>query len=94
MNQIDSDLRRSVGLTPERTLHRIVQRTGHLVTEGQIETAGKAYVKAGVWTMLAAALIDGMRLVGRTVWILATLAALGFAAAWVAKHWPAIERWL
>lgn len=94
MNQIDRDLRRSVGITPERTLHRIVHKPGHLVTEGQIETAGKAYVKAGVWTMLAAALIDGMRLVGRTVWKLATLTAVIAAGVWAFNHWHAIIRWL
>lgn len=89
-----NDLRRSVGMVPERTLHRIVQKTGHVVTEGQIETAGKAYVKASIWTMVAEAIIDGMRLVGRTVWILATYAAVIAAGVWAFKHWDAIMRWL
>lgn len=94
MNDVQNDIRRAVGLTPERTLHRIVQRTGHIVTEGQIETAGKAYVKASVWTMGAEAVIDGLRLVGRTLWMLAVIAGLGYAGLMIWKHWPAIVRWL
>lgn len=94
MNEIQRDIRRAVGLTPERTLHRVVQRTGHVVTEGQIETAGKAYVKASVWTMGAEAVIDGLRLVGRTLWTLGVLAGLGYAGLMIWKHWHAIVRWL
>lgn len=93
MNTHD-DLRRSIGHAPERTLQRIVQRTGHIVTEGQIETAGKAYMKASVFTMAAEAVIDGVRLVGRTLWILATYAAVIAGGVWAFKHWPAIMRWL
>ena len=94
MNDPRNDLRRSIGHTPERTLHRIVQRTGHVVTEGQIETAGKAYVKATVWTMAADLVLDGLRLVGRTLWTVATVLALGAFGLWAWKHWPAILRWL
>lgn len=94
MNEIDRDLRRSVGLTPDRTLHRIVQRTGHLVTQGQLETAGKAYTRATVWTAAAHAVIDGIRMVGRTVWKLATVAAVGFAGVWLYLHWGQLMRWM
>lgn len=89
-----NDLRRSVGALPERTLHRIVQRPGRLATEGQIETAGRAYVHATVWSAAAHALIDGARLVGRTLWLMAALAAIATATAWLYKHWPAVIRWL
>jgi len=94
MNEIQDDMRRSLGHTPARALHSIVQRTGHVVTEGQIETAGKAYVKASVWTMGAEAVIDGLRLVGRTLWMAAVYAGLAYAGLMIWKHWPAIVRWL
>lgn len=93
MNEIDRDLRRSIGMPPERTLHRIVRRTGHAVTEGQIETAGKAYVRASIWTLAAEAVIDGVRLVGRTLWVLAVAASLAAFGLWAFKHWPTIMRW-
>lgn len=88
------DIRRSIGMTPERTLQRIVHRAGHIVTEGQIETAGKAYVHATVWSAAAHAVIDGVRLVGRTLWVLATYAAVAFAGLWVYLHWRDITRWM
>lgn len=78
MNDIDRDLRRSVGLTPERTLHRIVQKTGHAVTERQIEAAGRAYVSASIRLMLVNLGFDALRAVARLVW---TVAILGMIAA-------------
>jgi hypothetical protein len=92
-----NDIQRSVyklGDTAPATVRKIIERRSPLVTEGQIETAGKAYVKASVWTMVAEAIIDGARLVGRTVWILATYAAVIAAGVWAFKHWDAIMRWL
>lgn len=94
MNDTRNELRRSMGFAPERMVHRILERTGHIVTEGQIETAGKTYVQASVWTAAAYAVIDGARLVGRTLWILATLASIGFAGTWLYLHWPQVVRWL
>jgi hypothetical protein len=94
MNDLQNDLRRSIGYVAAPKVRKIIERPSPLVTEGQIETAGKAYVKASVWTMAAEALIDGARLVGRTVWILGTYAAVILVGLWAFKHWPAIMRWL
>lgn len=94
MNDLQDDLRRSIGYVAAPKVRKIIERKSPLLTEGQIETAGRAYVKASVWTMAAEAIIDGARLVGRTVWILSTYAAVIAAGLWVYKHWPAIMRWL
>lgn len=94
MNDIQNDLRRSVGYTAAPTVRRIIEKRGAILTEGQIETAGKAYVRATVWTMAADLVLDGLRLVARTVWMLATYAAVIAAGVWTYQHWAAILRWL
>lgn len=93
MNDLQNDIRRSMGLTPERTVQRILHRTGHVVTEGQIETAGKTYTKASVATAALLAVIDAGRVMGRTLWRAITLAAAGLATLWVLQHLPAILAW-
>lgn len=75
-------------------MRRIIEKRGSILTEGQIETAGKAYVQATVWTMAADLVLDGVRVVGRTMWRLAILAGLGYGALWIFIHWPQIARWL
>lgn len=94
MNDLQKDIRRSLGYTAAPTVRRVIEKRGAILTEGQIETAGKTYVQATVWTMAADLVLDGVRVVGRTVWRLAMLAGLGYGALWIFIHWTQIERWL
>jgi len=81
--------------------HRImttntVQR-GSLLTQGQIETAGKAWVRASVTTELAYALIGGLKRVGRTLWWFTVAGFIVFGTLWGVIHAErivkAIDRW-
>lgn len=63
-----------------------------ILTEGQIETAGRTYVRATVWTEAAYLVLDTVRTIGRTLWVLATYAAIAAAAVWTYLNWPTVQR--
>lgn len=94
MNEIQNELRRSIGHQAERTALRIVNNRGQVLTEGQIEQAGQTYVKASVWTMTAALVLDGIRTVIRTVWTVLTVGAVGATALWLLLHWQQVKAFL
>lgn len=94
MNDLQNDIRRSIGYVAAPKVRQIIERKSPLVTEGQLETAGRAYVHATVWSAAAHAVIDAARVVGRTIWKVTTWTAVGFAALWVVKHLPEILAWL
>lgn len=94
MNEVQEQLRRSVGHHAERAALRVINNKGPMLTEGQIYQAGHTYVKASVWTMTASLVLDGIRTVMRTVWTVATYAAVGAGGLWIALHLEQITKLL
>lgn len=75
-------------------LARIINTRGQVITEGQIDQAGKTYIKATIATAIISLVADGIRAIARAILGLACVAGVTGAAIWAAKNGDQIARWL
>lgn len=95
MNETTREMIRSLRPLATREPGRIVQISRPAISRGEIETAGKVYVKSAVTVALWLAVLHGAMAILRWLAGFATIAAVGLAIYWVNHGGGAtIARWL